>query len=172
MLFRSTSVFNYSAPLRKGSWIWSASVSPDSKHVVINVLEGGIIGFNIYNMSTGKLIHTLSQVNGCVPWFTPDGHEICCVDSEDRWAIIKDSESNITKLEYLDLDTNPLGASPWKSPHGHQIADRWIISSSGKQLLWLPYNWRPTSDSIMWDGQFLAILNGLPEVVIFELPEK
>ena len=165
-------VVNYSVPLARSPQVWSASVSPDLKHIAFDADNEGVTGFSIYNMSTGEIIHTHSQ--GYAPWFTPDGNEIWCnPPGMGGWATIKDSKSNIVKLECLSLDRDPSGGLPWESSHGHQIADGWILSSSGKQLLWLPHHWRPTGfyDKI-WDGQFFVILHGkLPEVVILKLLE-
>ena len=166
-----TAIFNYSPPLLK-VLPWSASVSPDFTHIATGTyVEQEAGGLNIYNISTGKLTHTLSQKGGSVPWFTPDGHEIWfCSFAVEGWTIIRDSESNIAKLEYLGPDRGPSGGFPWESSYGHQISNGWILNSSGKQLLWLPHHWRPTSTTKIWDGQFLAILHGeLPEVIILEL---
>ena len=168
-----TTIFNYLAyPFR--ALMWSASISPDLKYIAISVYYTGGTGFNIYNMSTGKLLNTLSQKAGLAPWFTPDGNEFwCCVNSPQGWAIIKDSESNITELEYLGQDRKPSGGFPWESSHGHQISDGWILSSNGKRLLWLPYYLQPTYEyEKLYCGQFLAITSSkLLEPFIVELLE-
>ena len=169
-----TAMFNYSAPLIKSPGAWSASVSPDFKHIAIGVHVTGGMGFDIYNMSTGRCTHTFSQNYGIAPWFTPDGNEFwSCHNSINGWAIIKDSESNITELENLGPDRKPSGGLPWESSNGYQIANGWIFSPSGKQLLWLPYYLRPTyNQERFWNGQFLAIVHGnLPEPFILELLE-
>ena len=168
-----TAVFNYSAPFYIFTRTWSASVSPDFEYIAFSIKFAGGISFKMYSTFTGKLIYTLSKRTGHALWFTPDGNEFWCCSSQRGWAIIKDGESNITKLKYLGPNEKPSGGYPWESSHGLQIANGWILSSSGKQLLWLPYHLWPTDEcEEFWDGQFLAIVCGkLPEVFILEFLE-
>ena len=122
----------------------------------------------------GSILQGLNQWK--VMWFTPDGHEIWCDGFEgiSRWAIINDSESNVTKLECLDPTGGPSGGYLWQSSYGSQVTDDGrVLSASRKLLLWLPHYWGPHKRrDIMWNGEFLALLYPeLPEVVILELPE-
>ena len=164
--------------MHPGSHKWllvhSASVSPNFNHIaVMGEAVGRTCCLNIYEVSTGKhlistLLHGLDRL-----WFTPDGHEIWS-SLPEGWVIIKDSESNITELECLDLARGPSGGYPWSSFLGNQVMDDgWILSSSRKQLLWLPHHWRVRESHRVWYGQFLAFLSyDLPDVVILEVLEE
>ena len=127
-------------------------------------------------MSTGRLLGGSNQLYG-MPYFTSDGHEvwgsgsICLI----RLAVVWDSRCNVIGLKCPDPSEVPSGVLPWQSSHGHKVTDDgWILSSSGKRLLWLPHHWRSYErNHQVWGGQFLAILdNRLPEVVILELLEE
>ena len=153
----------------------SASISPDLSYVaVMGTVVGGETGLAIYNMSTGAhLADTFLSAAHHVLWFTPDGHEVWCGQPREYegWSIVEDSESNTTKLEGLDPTRGPSGGFPWESSQGHQVTgDGWVLSSSGKHLLWLPPHWRLNEVGRRWNGQFLAPLD-VPEVVILEVPE-
>ena len=167
--------FNHPTP-QVLSQIYSALVSPNFNYIaLIGEGVGTAKGLIIYDVTTGKhLTSTPLQVEDNV-WFTLDGHEIWSTTSEGYkgWVIIKDGESNITKLECLDLAKVPSGGFPWKSTLGNQVTDDgWILGLSRKQLLWLPHHWRFHERWGVWDGQFFALLAGwLPEVVILELLE-
>ena len=108
-------------------------------------------------------------------WFTPDGRKLWFLGSRrsEGWAIVRDSESGVTKLEALDPAKGPSGGFPWQSPYGCQVMDDgWILNSTGKRLLWLSPRWRSHEHGMsrVWSGRFLALLHAaLPEVVILEL---
>ena len=145
---------------------------------------------NIYDMATGKrLASARSQVqlswlipNGRKVWFTPDGREVWftpdgCGHGEllQGWAIVRDSESSIHKLEELEPTQHPQGGYPWESSHNCKVTDDgWILGSSKKQLLWLPPHWRSDyKTSRVWDGRYLGFLHPEPpEVVIVEVLEE
>lgn len=150
--------------------LYFASISPDFNHFVITA--GGL---RLYDMSTGKLLGG-SNADNDVICFTSDSHEVWCFSyvCEWRWAVVQDSGSNVMGLKCLDPSGVPSGVLPWQSPHGCKVTkDGWILSSSGKRLLWLPHHWRLGERNQVWGGQFLAILdNSLPAVVILELPEE
>ena len=94
-----TTILSHSAP-RKLQYANFASVSPDLSLVAIaGPTEGAGACVHIYDMHTGKHL-TDSGHSGDIPWFTLDGCEVWC--HRCGWAIIKDSESNVTKLERLD----------------------------------------------------------------------
>jgi len=146
----------------------SASISPDLNHFIVST-----DGVRLYNMSTGGLLGGSDL--GSEPCFTSDGHEVWGSSPEgmERWAVVQGGGSSVTGLKRLDPSGVPSGVLPWQSPHGCKVADDgWIISSSGKQLFWLPHHWRSYQLEQVWGGQFLAILDkSLPEVVILELLE-
>ena len=157
---------NHLIPLGKFQHLCTTLISPNFNHVAILEVEGDNDYLNIYDVATGKhLIGTRGASS-----FILDGHEAWCYWPQWRASLtIEDSES---KLVYLDKAMDPPEKYPWDSPHGYQIRDGWILSSSGKRLLWLPHHWRHVSKSSkIWSEQFLALLHSeLPEVVILELP--
>jgi hypothetical protein len=123
-------------------------------------------------MSTGKHLAG-TKAEGDKVWLTPDGHKVWCgyfPSVSKGWAIIKDNKSNATKLKPLQTPHNPAGF-PWRPSDDCKIMDnRWILSSSGKWVLWLPHNWQLGKRYEVWSGQFLAFLDPeLPEAVILEL---
>ena len=172
-----TTMFGYSAPL-KLHWTHLASISPNFNYTaVMGKTAEGDMYLIIYDVSTGEHIaDTLLQKTPQLIWFTPDEHEVWCAQSRGLmgWSVTKDTESNITKLEGLDPASGPSGGFPWVSHHGHQVTgDGWMLSSSGKRLLWFPPHRRPYERDRMWNGQFLAsLLPELPEVGILEIPEE
>lgn len=153
-----------------------ASVSPDFNYIaVVNHSNTSTSYLNIYDVFTGEhLASTKGQVDGL--WFTPDGHEVWASGREPLygWEIIKNSESNLHVLEPVDQAGVPLRGCPWKSSCGHNVTEEgWILSSSGKHLLWLPHHWRLDQERFMWHGQFLAVLHHtLPDAIILELLEE
>ena len=167
-----TTMLNHPAP-EKSLYACFASVSPDFSLVAITEPAKGIHTFvNIYDMHTGGYLADCGSGFGSIPWFTQDGCEVWCYHR--GWAIIRDSESNATKLECLDPVRGPSGGWLWDSPHGFQVIDDgWIVSSSGKPLLWVPHHWRSNELARIWSGWFLALVHaGLSEAVIIELPEE
>jgi hypothetical protein len=170
-----TTVFDHSAFLE--SKIHLASISPDSNHIaVVRTLQDPKLAYLlIYDATTGKkLVQTPSRGHTLhPPWFTPDGCEVWC--SQIRgWAITKDSGSDLLKLEPLGPTRYQPERCPWEPSHGYKITDDgWVLSSSGKQLLWLPPHWQSYKTNREWSGQFLALLHHeLPEAVILELLEE
>jgi len=158
-------------------WEPSASISPDFNHIAIptiDTLDSQCLG--IYDMTTGKyLVGIKSDVYAA--WFAPNGHEIWSRSFSDEmqgWAIVKDSESDLLKIELLEPTQRPPEGCPWISPHGYRITDDgWILDSNGKRSFWLPPHWRSSWTYRMWSGRFLALLHyQLPEVVILEVLEE
>ena len=157
------------------------SISPDLRYIVaVEWQERPNSSLNIYDVATGKrLARTESQRSLYMPWFTPDGREVWCNNSDDHssrgWAIVRDSESSFHKLEELESTQHPQGGYPWESSHNCKVTDDgWILGSSKKRLLWLPPHWRSGSKIYrVWDGRYLGFLHPeLPEVVVLEVPEE
>ena len=146
------------------------SISPN-----LNYISTVHQGLHIYSVSTGEyLTGTTTPNQGYTPWFTQDECEIWCDiygEGARGWSIIKDKESSSTKLEPLGSTVHPSGGFPWQSSCNHEVtSDGWVLSPSGKQLLWLPSQWRIKEIHRMWGGQFLGLLySELPEAVILEL---
>ena len=131
----------------------------------------------LYNASTGKCHWYVWIRIEADPWFTPDGYEVRCRGDPgkvDRWKIVEDSESKITRLESLGSTLCQPEESPWESSNGYQvIGNQWILNPSGKRLFWLPPHWRSNEENLIsriWSGHFLALLHSeLPEVVILDM---
>ena len=136
-----------------------ASISPNLNYVAIGSLQQSK-DLCIYTADTGKELADATS-NGFSPGFTPDSHGVWLSTTQgkvDQWSIIEEGGPGVIKLQKSEEATSSQGGFPWLSPCGHQIADGWIVSSSGKQLLWLPPRWRPV-DTIQreWSRNFLAI---------------
>jgi len=153
------------------------SVSPDLHRIAIvdGINNGRSHLLYLYDVPTGEQLGSVPVKLGVIPWFTPDGCEVWCgraLGEVDRWKIVEDRESGITKLEHLGLTTHRPKGLPWQ-PRGYQVAedDQWILSSStGKKLFWLPPRWRSYRRCEVWGRRFLALVHdGLPEAVILEL---
>ena len=145
-------------------------VSPDLQYVAI--VEGSCL--NLYDVPTGRRLTSDPIGPDPNPWFTVGGRQIWCVTDSgeaELWKIVRDSESNGTTLERLDPTAHQPDGFPWRPSRGYSVKDdRWILSPSGKRLLWLPPHWRSDGWNRMWDGRFLALLDReLPEPVILEL---
>ena len=149
-----------------------ASISPNLEYMALKSFWQSDL--NIYSMHTGKKL-TVAKSNGWLPGFAPDGNRVWCTTDDgevDQWAIIKDDESNTTKLEHLGNTGKPSSGFPWHSSYGYQVTDDgWILSSSGRRLLWLPHQWQSANKiERRWSGRFLAQLkSGSPEAIILEL---
>ena len=149
------------------------SVSPDLHYIALANPgpQEHTTAVQLVDVLTGQYL-TSGHGNVSEPaQFTQDGCEVWCIgSSEEGWKIIKDSESNSTKLEPLGSTKCPPGEFPWQCPPGYKVTDGWIFHSSGKRLLWLPPHWWPDQYERVWAGQFLALLGReLPEVLILEL---
>jgi len=149
------------------------SISPGFDRVAVVDCVDDTLG--IYDVSTGECLAG-AITRGFMPWFTPDGCEVWCMDNDrnvEGWTIVKDSESDVTKLEPVGPTGRPLGGIPWRSSRGYRVTDDWwVVSPSGKRLLWLPHDWRSYEEHRRWSGRFLGLLHReLPEAVILELDE-
>ncbi|KAF9646646.1 YVTN repeat-like/Quino protein amine dehydrogenase [Thelephora ganbajun] len=155
----------------------TTSVSPDLHHIAMAELcENGMIHrLHLYDVLTGQCLTSVETEFYGHPRFTLDGREIWSVSPAygiDGWKIIEDSESNTTRLEHLSGIQQP-GRFPWRSSRGYEVTNsQWVLSPSGKRLLWLPPSWRSDEEDRMWSGRLLALLDHeLPEPVILEFEE-
>ncbi|KAF9642938.1 hypothetical protein BDM02DRAFT_3176389 [Thelephora ganbajun] len=156
-----------------------ASVSPDLRHIAMvefhrrRTTEPNHL--HLYDIPTGQHLVSVEINSYTHPWFTSDGREVLCESywgTMERWKIIEDSGSD-TRLEHLGSSICPPSVLPWQSARGYEVTDDgWVLSPSGKQLLWLPPSWRSNVQDRMWSGRFLWLLDWrLPEPVILELEE-
>ena len=78
---------------------------------------------------------------------TPCGHKVWCARGDstmDQWRLAEGNTPNTFKLEQLEMKVKPPNGFHWHSPHSCKITKNgWRLSSSGKQLLWLPHHWKP-----------------------------
>ena len=171
-----SSIFGHSAPPRLLHMQY-ASISPSSDYMaVVGTIAGRGANLIIYSLSGEHLADTPFSGVCHLMWFSPDGHEVWCYELEGYkgWRIIKDNESNTTKLEDLDPARGPSEGHPWESSCGYQVTDDgWILNPSGKWLFWLPPHWRVQRGGMMWSGQFLSslVVPG-PEAIILEVLEE
>jgi len=152
----------------------SASISPDFNHIMI--MGPHWTGLDIYDMTTGEYLAGAGLI-ATVAWFAPNGHEVWCTPFSSKiegWAIVKDGESDLVKMERLEPTQRPPEGCSWIPPHGYRITDDgWILDSNGKRPFWLPPHWWSSREHMMWSGRFLALLHyHLPEVVILEVLEE
>ena len=172
-----TMTFDYPAHLKLES-IESASISLSCHHIIVmGDAVGGGLGLMLYDVSTGGYLADAPLKTGWRPlWFTWDEHEVWCgrPGGHRGWAIIKDSNSTVTKLENLEPTKGPSGGFPWESPHSYKVTDDgWMYSSSGKRLFWFPPHWQAGERDRIWYGQFFGLRYcELPEVVILEVLEE
>ena len=155
----------------------SSSVPPDLNYFAIQGFVGDSPHMLIYKVSTGEFFAAIKTERD-MPWFTPDGYTLWCSSTShggvEGWEIGKDSEPDFPRLKLMGkpLVQGPEGC-PWKPPYGYQMTDGWVLGSHGKQLLWLPPQWRLPEVHRVWCGQFLALRGSdLPEVCILELLEE
>ena len=150
-----------------------ASISPDLNYFAIGNQIISSEDLSIYSLHTGEIL-AVARSDGYRVGFTPDSLGVWCPinrDEVDQWEIIKENGSNSIKLKELN-DTETLWSFPWLSSYGYQVTnDGWILNSSGKCLLWLPYHWRPDKKmQRKWSGKFLGVWNeNSPSPYILEL---
>jgi len=152
----------------------SASISPDFNYTAIAGFGEMGMCLHIYNMTTGRHLAIIyTQRDGV--WFSPDGCKLWShfVSRAQGWAIIKDSEPNSLKMEYLGETRHPPGGYPWAPPQNYKVTDDgWVFNPNGKRLLWFPPHWRSEETNRVWSGRFLALFHGeLLEPVILEVLE-
>ena len=158
---------------------FSVSISPDLSHFALLDFSQGekVQHLRIYDMFNQRCLGMITTNNN---WeqpslrFSPDGCEIWIRGlfrpNAQGWAIIKNGESIITKLEPLAPTVPPSGIFPWRPSHGCEIKYEWVVDSAQKHLLWLPHHWRIVVEyEPVWNGQFLALPNQkLSRAVILE----
>ena len=150
-----------------------ASISPNLNYFAIGSLQWSK-DLCIYTADTGKELADATS-NGFSPGFTPDSHGVWLSTAQgkvDQWSIIEEGGPGIIKLQKSGEAISPESGFPWLSPCGHQIADDgWIVSSSGKRLLWIPPHWRPAGIiQREWSRNCLAVLHGdLLAPIIFKI---
>lgn len=156
----------------------SAAMSPDLKRLVVMGEDvGGEIGLNLYDVSTGQRLAGIPLGNAWrLPFFTSDGREIWCDAFHGRemgWAIVEDSESGHPTLEPLDSRQHQRG-TPWRPTRDYRMTDDgWILSASGKRMLWLPPHLQSDGINVGWGGQYLGLLHSeLEQAIVLGFPDE
>ena len=163
-----TTTFNHSAPVED----LYTSISPDLNYVAFQ--DTNSEDLSIYNKHTGEKLAVVTSGHG-ISGFTPDSHILWCARFDDemkQWEIVGENESNAIQLEKLGENMKLPGGLPWQSFYGYEVtSDGWIVSPIGKNLLWLPHQWRHDSEmQRKWNGKLLAVWNGSsPKPYILEL---
>jgi WD40 repeat protein len=157
-----------------------ASISPNLKFVAFMSERTGNNNLHVYNMHTGKGLAEgmgLAEGKACeqVLGFSSSSCEVWSTGYDGivyPLEIAKGDGPNAIKLKQLRMVQQPQSDFPWCSPCGYQVThDGWILSPSGKLLLWLPRHLQ--QDYITqrkWNKRFLVIWNqNMPEPCILKL---
>ena len=156
------------------STVVGASISPDSRHIVLKCTSPGTSELQIFNTSTGEWLGNFTSVTELGEiHFAPNGCDIWCAAKGGEASVLRVCGGEKV-LEYLKLKVgieDPPEGYPWGSSRGYRVTDDWwIIGPDGKRLLMLPPPWQSYAVQRVWKGQFLALLHrGLSEAVILEL---
>jgi hypothetical protein len=142
--------------------LW-ASVAPNLNYLAIGIGEPSDEDLCVYNMHNGEKL-AVARSDDWRPGFTPDSCEVWISDADgelDQWSIVEKGGSNGIKLQQVAKAITPQDGFPWHSPCGYQLTDDGrILSSSGKQLLWLPHHWRPDAKfQVRWGRNILVVWN-------------
>ena len=159
-------------PSRNLGTPWYMSISPDLSRVVVTK-KGSRDILEIYDVSTGSCLASISTSDLLSPWFTRDGREVWASSFGEQCEIIEEStESGAIELKLQHIPRNSLGLFQ-ESSRGYTVTDGgWVLSPSRKRLLWLPHRWRMGERNRTWGGRFLGLLDGeLSEVVVLEFLE-
>jgi WD40 repeat protein len=156
------------------------SIFPDLHRMAIAYYtQGKSNDFNLrlYSVSTGQCLAHVSTEWNDMTWLTLGRRDVWCGKGDKvagGWSIIEDSESVVIRLEHIGLTVNLPERFSRMSSCGYKVAnDGWVLSSSGKRLLWLPPYSRSKNTERAWSGRFLALLcPALPEPVLLELPAE
>ncbi|KAF9644128.1 hypothetical protein BDM02DRAFT_3190897 [Thelephora ganbajun] len=171
-----TTTFNH-PPFPDSTAAPTTSVSPGLHHIAMMELRGARHNrMHIYDVPTGQCLASLETEFYTHPWFTLDGREVWCISFDGKaggWKIIEDRESDITELEHLESSIHPSSGLPWESSCSYEVTKGgWVLSPSGKRLLWLPPSWWSHVRNRIWSGRLLALLSRtLSEPVILGLEE-
>ena len=149
------------ATLKQARNILHASISPNLSYIAIRTY--GKPSFRVLSIDTGEELVGVNA-NGVLPGFGSNGHHLWCATYAGKvhqWRIIEENGTNSIKLEELGKNMKPQKGFPWNPSCGYQVTDDgWILCSSGKRLLWLPYLSHPDHvTQRKWSGKFLAVWN-------------
>jgi WD40 repeat protein len=154
------------------SYVTSASISPDARHIVVSRRAGfGSRRLILLSASTGMSLETRKTYKSGRAYFSPDGCHVWDVDVNGKANVWRVGGKKV--LELLELTVgieDPPEGYPWASFCGYRVADDWwVLGPDGKRLLMLPPLWQGYTVGRVWKGRFLALLHSeLSEAVILE----
>ena len=157
----------------------SLSLSPDLSCIAavrFTPAQGSGVGPEIHHVATGTCLASTGSGGYSHPQFTRDGREVWIMDNHpenDGWEIIQGGVSGAMELKPLEETLYPSRTFLWHSIRGYKVTDNgWVLSPTGKRLLWLPHRWRTDREEYrLWSGQFLGLTHWLSELVILEFLE-
>ena len=127
----------------------------------------------VCDVSTGRCLGGIKTTGLLAPIFSPDGHWIQDADDHSMWEIFEDSRSGAIELKPPGQAVYLPELFPFDSTCGYKVTDdRWVLSPTHEQLLWLPQHWRSNWRNRIWNRQFLGLTHDeLSDVVILEFFE-
>ena len=162
----------------------SLSLSPDLSRIAIvgrtTEPERSDLSLEINDVTTGTCLASTTLDLSSSLRFTRDGREVWTTDdhfgmgpkSNNGWEIIEGGVSGAMRLKPLEETLYPSRTFLWDSIRGYKVTDDgWVLSPTGKRLLWLPHRWRSDQEHRLWSGRFLGLSHRLSEVVILEFLE-
>ena len=153
------------------------SLSPDRSWIAVPVctnLRDTVQYFLVVcDVSTGRCLGSVETTTLSTPIFSFDGHWIWDAEHYFMWEIFEDSRSGTIELKSLEEAVPPPELCPFDSTCGYEVTDdRWVLSPTREQLLWLPQHWRSNWRRRIWNRQFLGLNHEeLSDVVILEFFE-
>ena len=145
--------------------VHAASLSPDSRHIIIH---GRSWGFCVYSATDGKYVHRSDSL-GSRLWFTPNNRNVGLLVHEDIGYLYEVGTQGALAGEQVFDPRQGKHGCPCTSSDYEVLDDGWILGSRSERLLMLPPLWRSPMWQRVWNGQFLALLHGeLPGPVILE----
>ena len=173
-----TTIFNNSAQYTSVDICCTAiSVSPDFSWIAVPVYiytkNTGQYYLVVCDISTERCLGGIKTTGLLAPIFSPDGHWIQGADDHFVWEIFEDSRSGAIELKPPGQAVYPPELFPFDSTCGYKVTDdRWVLSPTHEQLLWLPQHWRSNWRNRIWNRQFLGLTHDeLSDVVILEFFE-
>ena len=142
---------------------WSLRLSHDCSQIA-SIKWPDILLYDIKTQKTiygHKGLHQISIENF---WFSPNGCKLLFVGFDKECYVV---ELGAEQDQILLQLGNGYSEDEWImfncSSHGYHIrgGSSWVTDSGARKILWLPPNWRTKDQqSVRWDSDFLALLNG------------
>ena len=157
-------------------WYWGHLVlSHDCSWIAVPTYDPDII--YLFDVKTQKGFSTKVDDLLKGTWFSLDGHQLWFQAGNSYYFVELEAPGNWDSLNGEDQVNLKATQGDGKllfshSSHGYscEIDSKWIVDPQGRNILWLPPNWRFSFwEEARWDGNFLALLHGHhPEPIIIE----